>query len=338
MDTLRWSLSNCNNVTASTHNDDGMTSFMLAASKGKFKSLEMLIDFYSRNSALREAGWLECKDEQGRTALMYAAEQGQSKCVDHILDARPMGRGDRKDINDHSYALHLVSQKDGRGKTALDYATKNKRTEVIEMLEEFINPPKEPTEEEKAKNNPEGISSTQMSKQKKRALLEQCGGDSMEKSKEQEKIFEQRVKQENDAQKTADAIKSRTAIWKEIQKVDSQAEKTSKICELTITRTEVGEDCPAYGDAANPCDPALWDLAMLNRLSLKLPKGILTTVPSSIEKLQSLQILILSGNALTSLPDEMGKLANLKVFEVEHNKLTSIPSTLSKVHPVFSLC
>eukprot|EP01061_Rhynchopus_euleeides_P008096 TRINITY_DN17137_c0_g1_i3.p1 TRINITY_DN17137_c0_g1~~TRINITY_DN17137_c0_g1_i3.p1 ORF type:complete len:176 (+),score=74.29 TRINITY_DN17137_c0_g1_i3:51-530(+) len=130
MDTLRWTLSNCNNLFASTQNEDGLTSFMVAASRDKWKSMQMLIDFYSRQKELRDGGWLECQDEQGKTALMYAAETGSVKCTDFILDAQPQGRGDRKSLDDTSYAKSLVAQKDKKGLTALEHATRNKKQNV----------------------------------------------------------------------------------------------------------------------------------------------------------------------------------------------------------------
>ena len=333
MDSLRWTLSNANGLVASTQNEDGKTSFMQACACDKTKSLQMLIDFYARAQALRESGWLECKDDKGRTALMYAAEYGNAKCVDTLLDAQPQGRTDRpKSANDMSFAIMLCGQKDAKGHTALDIAKRNNKTNVVDMLTEFLAPPEELTAEEAAKQaNPEGVSATQASKQKKRELMEASGGDSLAKAKEQEKAASDRKASEKAASEAAAAIKDRKALWPEVAKADSNAEKTSKICELTIVRKAAGDDCPAYGDAANPVDPALWDLTMLNRLSLRLPAGTLTSLPGAqLSRLTAMQTLILSGNDLTSLPEEIGELSLLKVLEVENNKLAALPAGLQK--------
>ena len=57
------------------------------------------------------------KDEQGKTALMRAAEKGELQVVVNLL-------ADGADIN----------IKDDKGKTALDYAKENNHTEIAEFL------------------------------------------------------------------------------------------------------------------------------------------------------------------------------------------------------------
>eukprot|EP01064_Diplonema_japonicum_P012119 TRINITY_DN1958_c0_g1_i1.p1 TRINITY_DN1958_c0_g1~~TRINITY_DN1958_c0_g1_i1.p1 ORF type:complete len:505 (+),score=229.52 TRINITY_DN1958_c0_g1_i1:39-1553(+) len=326
-DTLRWCLHNCNGLEASTQNEDGLTSFMLSAKHDKWKSMQQLIDFYARAPALREHGWVECQDEDGKSALMYACESGSLKSVDFLLDAQPQGRGERRGVNAPTMADQLLKQKDKKGKTAYDHAKLRKRDKIIEYIDDYLAPPEEVEEVEK---NADGISSTQKSKQKKRAMLAQSGGDALEKHLEEEKAHNIRLEAEKAADNAVENIKNRKPVWVEIEKVDKQADNSSKICELNIVREKAGGDCPAHGDEKNPVDPALWDLAMLNRLSLKLPKGMLTSLPSDLQRLTVLQILIVSKNSLSMLPEEIGLLSNLKVLEAEDNDLTVLPKGLGE--------
>ena len=328
MDTLRWCLSNATGLLASTQNEDGLTSFMAAAQGNKWKSMQMLIDFYARSKENRPSGWVECTDENGKTAMMMAAEEGSVKCVDFLLDAQPQGRGENRGVNAPTLGPELLKQKDRTGKTAIDYAKNNRRKDVVALIEDFLRPP---SEDEAVADDPDGISSTQKSKAKKRALAAQSGGDMLRQHTEQDAAHLKKMEEERAATIAADAIKKRgPPVWPEIAKVDSTADKSSKICEVSVLRDTAGSDCPAHGDANNPCDPALWDLAMLNRLTLKLPKGMLTHFPSSIGRLKALQVLVVSGNAITKLPDEISDLSNLKILEVQDNVLTALPSTISK--------
>eukprot|EP01060_Flectonema_neradi_P013722 TRINITY_DN2044_c5_g1_i1.p1 TRINITY_DN2044_c5_g1~~TRINITY_DN2044_c5_g1_i1.p1 ORF type:complete len:510 (+),score=129.63 TRINITY_DN2044_c5_g1_i1:82-1611(+) len=329
MDTLRWCLSNATGLLASTQNDEGLTSFMVAAKGGKWKSMQMLIDFYARSKENRPSGWVECTDENGKTALMMAAEEGSVKCVDFLLDAQPQGRGENRGVNAPTLGPELLKQKDRTGKTAFDYAKNNRRKDVVSLIEDFLRPP---SEDEAVADDPDGISSTQKSKAKKRALAAQSGGDMLSQHKEQDAAHLKKVEEERAATAAAEAIqkRDRPPVWPEIAKVDSTADKSSKICEVSVIRDSPGSDCPAHGDAANPCDPALWDLAMLNRLTLKLPKGMLTQLPSAIGRLTALQVLVVSGNALSKLPDELSTLPQLKILEAQDNNLTELPSALSK--------
>eukprot|EP01063_Lacrimia_lanifica_P024281 TRINITY_DN32219_c0_g1_i1.p1 TRINITY_DN32219_c0_g1~~TRINITY_DN32219_c0_g1_i1.p1 ORF type:complete len:508 (+),score=284.97 TRINITY_DN32219_c0_g1_i1:57-1580(+) len=325
MDTLRWTLSNCNGLEASTQNDEGLTSFMLAARGNKWKSMQMLIDFYARSNVLREHGWVDCQDESGMTALMYACDIGSEKCVEFLLDAQAQGRGERRGANDPTLGEKLLKQKDGNGKTALDYAKRAKKQRVIDIIQEYLAPPEEGEAQKVVGLDEEGKSKAMLAKEKKRALIEQAGGNALEKAAAQEAVHAKRIEEQEKADTTAEKIKNRKALWPEVAKVDATAEISSKICDLNVVRESAGGDCPAHGDKENPVDPALWDLAMLTRLQLKLPAGMLTTIPKEIKNLSALQTLILSGNALTTLPKEVTKLPNLKCLEVERNQLTTLP-------------
>jgi Leucine-rich repeat (LRR) protein len=79
----------------------------------------------------------------------------------------------------------------------------------------------------------------------------------------------------------------------------------------------------------SPVDPALWYLHTLNRLEMRLPSGILTSISTNLMKLNNLQTLILENNSLVELPTEIGMLHKLKTLQVANNSLTLLPETLS---------
>eukprot|EP00755_Sulcionema_specki_P010576 Sspe_Gene.7006::Locus_2354_Transcript_2_2_Confidence_0.667_Length_1721::g.7006::m.7006/K19613/SHOC2, SUR8; leucine-rich repeat protein SHOC2 len=327
MDTIRWSLSNLNGLEASTQNEDGITSMMLAVKLSKPQSLNMLIDFYARQPLLRERGWVECCDNDGKTALMMAAEQGNEQMLDALLEAQPLGRGERS-IGPLGHKL--LEQKCKKGWTARDYAVKNKKQNVVEYIDEWLKPPEEAEEQGAATSG--GLSSTQQSKLKKRALLAAVGDTTIEERIQKEKEREELAKQQREEEEKAEKARKERGppAWPEVEKVESTIGFSSKVCEVTIIRPERGPDCPVRGDEENPCDPCLWHLPTLNRLQLKLPEGLLRRIPPEVRNLQALQILILSDNALESLPDEIGHLTALRVLEAENNAIQAFPPSLSK--------
>ena len=84
--TIRWSLSNIGSLEASTRNPQGMTAFHVACATGRHKALDMLVNFYARARALREKGWINLPDADGKTPLMVAAIRGSVDCVEVLLD------------------------------------------------------------------------------------------------------------------------------------------------------------------------------------------------------------------------------------------------------------
>ena len=70
--TIRWSLSNIGSLEASTRNPQGMTAFHVACATGRHKALDMIVNFYARARALREKGWINLPDADGKTPIMVA--------------------------------------------------------------------------------------------------------------------------------------------------------------------------------------------------------------------------------------------------------------------------
>ena len=57
----------------------------------------------------------------------------------------------------------------------------------------------------------------------------------------------------------------------------------------------------------------------------------LTSIPSELGNLSSLQVLRLSNNQLQSIPSELGNISSLQVLRLDNNQLQSIPSELGKL-------
>ncbi len=68
---------------------------------------------------------------------------------------------------------------------------------------------------------------------------------------------------------------------------------------------------------------------------LKLQGNQIRVIPKSIEKLQSLEILVLgnfiAGNLIFSIPDELSLLVNLRFLYMDHNHLTDFPECAVKL-------
>eukprot|EP01062_Namystynia_karyoxenos_P034350 TRINITY_DN2518_c0_g1_i1.p1 TRINITY_DN2518_c0_g1~~TRINITY_DN2518_c0_g1_i1.p1 ORF type:complete len:553 (+),score=225.91 TRINITY_DN2518_c0_g1_i1:71-1660(+) len=337
-DTLTWCLRNCGGLLASTQNEDGLTALMLCASQNKHKSLGLLLDFYGKNPGNREAGWVECVDSnEGKTAMMMAAERGFVRCVDLLLDAEARGRGEGRRPGGKGGAAPLslgeqqLRQKDPRGRTARDLAVANKRDEVVALIDDFLAPPDEAAAVQAGRDEA-GMSSTQRSKAKKRELLAAAGDSSLDKLKEEQEERQRRQEElEQKVAATLAAAKDAAAVWPEVKKAEETADSSAKVCQLTIQRDAPGPDCPCPGALGDDgIDPALWRLFFLNRLQIRFPEGALTRLPGAgLQRLSALQTLIVSHNALESLPNEIGELP-LRVLEAENNKLTELPQSLAK--------
>ena len=57
----------------------------------------------------------------------------------------------------------------------------------------------------------------------------------------------------------------------------------------------------------------------------------LTSIPSELGNLSSLQVLRLSNNQLQSIPSELGNISSLQVLRLDNNQLQSIPSELGNL-------
>ena len=329
--TVRWSLSNIGSLHAASRDPNGLTSFMVASVSNSPRALDMLMNFYARAAALREEGWIDCVDEEGRTALMMAAANGDLKSVAVLLsvDEKHFRGGGEK----------LLEAQDFDGKTARDYAVRKQKTNVVEYIDDFL-APEEILEEEEEMFAADGLTSTQRSKLKKQELAAQEGVAALSE-REQAAVERKAALQKKEVEQQKALLTKPDAIWPEVIKVEESVQKLKPICELTVVRTEVGGDCPVPGASLavpSPIDPSLWFLSSLNRLELHLPQGILTSLPGpSLEKLDALQILIVSGNSLTSLPEEIGNLKHLRVLEAQANEIAALPESIGKLKKLETL-
>ena len=157
---VRWSLSNIGSLEASTRNPDGETAFHVACAYGRHKSLDMILNFYARARALREKGWINLPDANGRTPIMVAAARGSVECVDILMEV--------EDKHYRGGGIALLAQQDNSGKTARDYAVRKQKTSVVQAIDYFLAPPE--MEEEGAaekKIGADGLTKSERIAQKK---------------------------------------------------------------------------------------------------------------------------------------------------------------------------
>ena len=311
--TVRWGLANAG-CGAHTRDNDGMTSIMFASATGKAKSLSAILDFYQRRRILRPKGWIDIKDDEGRTAIMMACMNGHPDCVSHLLFSEAN--------------LDLV---DDTGKTAKVYAQRGgakKAAQCLALIEEHLadsSAEEDCGDGEKVPND--GLTSTQRNKLKKRQMMEREGkleeGNDAVVANQGGAAAADALARDGGAQaKMEEEVTSGPApTWPEVAEVVESVKMLRPLCELTVDRSEDAEGAAAV-------DPALWYLVCLNRLQLRVAAGRLATLPPQVALLRNLSVLIVSHNGLTSLPEEVGRLSLLRVLEAENNALTALPASL----------
>lgn len=283
-------------IEAQTRNDEGLTSIMYAAYNGKAKSLDTLLDWYQRRYLLRQKGWVNLRDENGRTALMMAASRGHLECIESLIN---------KEAN--------AFMKDKEGRTARDYAAASKKAEAVALIDEMLRESESEDELLEGEDAADGLTSTQRSKLKKKRFQEM--------ERRGAKDTNAKVQEESDDD---DGAVAPPPTWEEVKKVLESIEMLREIHEISVVRqdTEPGLE--------GGIDPALFFLKNINRLELCLAPGVLTAIPGAqLKRLKHLQTLILNNNSLKALPSEIGKLNELKILEVAHNALESLPEELN---------
>lgn len=316
--TVRWSLSNIGSLEASSRTPEGYTAFHVAAASGKAKALEMIVSFYARKRALREKGWIELTDAEGRTPIMLAAARGALDCVEVLLEV--------EDKHFKGGGEALLLQTDPAGKTARDYAVRKQKSNVVEAIDYFLNPPEEEDDDGEEKVGADGLTATERKKKMKENFKLS--------EREQAALDRKAAKAVAEAKRASDADSKPAALWDEVKLVEDSYDASARtICEIVVDKRgdAAKAEFEGLGLMVHPVDPALWYLHSLNRLELLLPEGVLVDIPGQgLARLESLQQLILSNNSLETLPEEIGTLKKLKVLQCDANRLTKLPESLGK--------
>ena len=316
--TVRWSLSNIGSLEASSRTPEGYTAFHVAAASGKAKALEMILSFYARKRALREKGWIELPDADGRTPLMLASARGALDCVEVLLEV--------EDKHFKGGGEALLKHADPSGRTARDYAVRKQKMNVVEAIDYFLAPPEEEEDDGEEKIGADGLTATERRAQKKA---------NFKLSEREQAAADKKAAEAAAAEKrAAEAGSKPQARWDEVKLIEASYDASARtVCELLINKTDdlSRAEFEELGLAVHPVDPALWFLHSLNRLEIRLPKGVLVDIPGAgLTKLEGLQQLILSHNSLATLPEEIGTLKKLKTLQCDGNCIAELPASLSK--------
>jgi len=269
---------------------------------GKHRSLEQMLQILQRQRVLRD--YVDIRDEEGRTPLMFAAANGNVQCVEVLAE---FGAS--------------VTAKCEKGNTARDYAVKRSKAKVLEFFDHVS------SEEEEADPNvaepDDGLTSTQRNKLKKKAME---GAESRGMKKKEGEEDTDMAEAKEDAKEEAKAEAKKDAVWEELRALSHMEGKD--IREVVLIKLEEGD---VVAGVEGGVDPALWRCDFLKNVKLQMPAKILVSLPDALGNLVALDTLILSKNALRSLPEAMEKLAALRVLEVDSNELETIPAALGKL-------
>lgn len=136
------------------NDDTDLTGIMTAAINAKDKALLVILDGLRSKRELKEAIDIRIDEEKGMTSLMAAAAKGNVDCVGHLM-----------------YYGASLTAKSAEGMTARDYAVKAKKAEVVEAIDDELGVGAD-TGAAEAEVNADGLTSTQRSKLKKKAMQE----------------------------------------------------------------------------------------------------------------------------------------------------------------------
>ena len=314
---VRWGVANAG-VAPGTRNDEGLTTFMLAADNGKDRSLAELIRWYERRlNQLREC-LTQVEDETGRTCMhMACAHPTGAKAVQELLDAWLRVDSRRRDAG--------LLAKDNSGKTPIALA----RGKTKELIDEWLAEDDDDDADETADvANDDGLTSTQRSKLKKKMMVE----------KERSGVAATDDDDDLEKEDTTIAALSDGAIptempkaqWPEIEAWQASVKNLRPIYEISVAREDEEEDDKKvfdFGGHESIIDPALWWCLSINRLQLKLGPRLTSFPPAGLAKLTNLATLIVSGHSLASLPEIVGDLP-LKSMDVSRNKLIALPKDM----------
>lgn len=327
LSTLKWSLSHGGQKPS--HRDDmGYTSLHIAAKNNATKSLRILCDFARRGD--KEALNCTTGDDNQLTALMIGARLGFQQVCQELL-----------------YANCNHNIKCANNRTAADYARRHghdKLAVIIENGGDELDDDNDFEDEDEALSDdaPEGETSTQRSRRKKRELKlkdEQRFGSLTIDGNGVEGQNEATNDDDDETEEVEDnVINEDQAKWQEVRDtLKSMKTVNNSRQELVIER------CLASRE--EEIDPLLWNCTCLNNLSIHITRekdnddegkencetvGI-SVVPNGLSSLVNLLTLILNNNGISKLPDTIGNLQQLRCLEIANNNFSSLPDTFSSL-------
>eukprot|EP00996_Jenningsia_fusiforme_P000256 NODE_1209_length_1640_cov_31.250786_g1074_i0.p1 GENE.NODE_1209_length_1640_cov_31.250786_g1074_i0~~NODE_1209_length_1640_cov_31.250786_g1074_i0.p1 ORF type:complete len:444 (-),score=99.88 NODE_1209_length_1640_cov_31.250786_g1074_i0:241-1572(-) len=195
--------------------------------------------------------------------------------------------------------------RDSNGKTAANHATSEGHKGIVKLIQQA----KEPEAE---------VTLTPEEARKREEHLERIrrAGEELHKKQMADEAAKEAKLEAKEAVEEALVEASESATWPELR-----AALAEKRRELSIDHHE---------EEADEIDPALWSLVTLQKLTLRLPKPALTSIPSGIASLTALTELVLANNSLVALPEEIGFLEQLRALDVECNCLTALPESIKQ--------
>ena len=237
---------------------------MLAAA-GKPRALRELLEAVRYSSAIDRREMLDARDDDGRTALMVAANVGAFECVELLREAgADVGAKDERGRDARYYAAAKVAAPGARSQAA-----RAEEKKVVDLLDGKLD--EESEEEEQEEDVPDdGLTSTQRNKLKKKLLREQenKGAAAAEAQKKAASGGDNGGDEgtEGDAAEE-DAPKEPPAEpkWEEIAQALASGKKEIKC----LRAGDVEDD---EGVPAGQCDAALWRCTSANRVELKVHK------------------------------------------------------------------
>jgi len=305
---LRYGLANAGIVPAS-RNEDGLTTFLLAASLGVDKSLAELVRWYERRDRELRLCLEQLDEDSDQSSLHISCALGSSACVKVLLDACSS-----LDAN-NAFLKAQLARKDSAGLTPRDCAVKAGKSDVVALIDDFMHESEDENEDDALGQAADGtLSSTQISKMKKLALLEKETGT---------KIVAGAAAGEVGAAKAERGVlpsEMPEPVWAEVVAWAASVKNLRPVCELNIDKSQKGESAQAPAGAAaaedspdappppaasagdssqEPVDPALWYCHTLNRLQLRVGPQLTSLRSDGLAKLNLLTTLIVSGNGLT---------------------------------------
>ncbi|XRB05083.1 hypothetical protein NFJ02_22g50340 [Pycnococcus provasolii] len=314
-DTIRWSLRH-GGLTLTTRDDASLTPLMHAAMLGKRRAMGYLLEaLHGIRSKQDRADALDAADDEGRTALHYAANKGHAAIVELLKEEGAS-----------------LTAKDNRGKTARDVAVASGNRAVVEEIDR--NDDDEEEEEEEEDEEMVGLS-----RREKRELLARRNGGlaaraaalTINDNKSGATSSSAAAAGGDNATSGAAPAADEKAPEPTTPEVRAALEKKQR--EVTIANAGTGSD----GVPAGTVDPALWWCPLVNMLTIRSEGGLDGTKLGGVSRLASLLTLDISSCGLEVLPDEIGSLAMLKNFSCEGNKVVELPASIANLAKLESI-